>query len=118
MKPVEGVSNGTVIAFGDCLSNSEFNTFGNTLASILLRDNDLNNALGKKFRRRFPTVWCTMGNYTSDFKITRELEMMFNGYLNLNRAYFEIPCYELELGKSCYKDLRDWKRIQTFSIKQ
>ena len=116
LKPVEGVSNGTVIAFGDCPSNSVFTTFGNTLACIMLRDKDLNNALGKKFRRRFPTVWCTMGHYTRDFKITSELEIFFNEYLKLDSVNFDIPCYELELGKSCYKDLRDWKPLRKFPI--
>lgn len=114
--PVNGVSNGTIIAFGDSLRNSGFTTFGNKLTSFLLNDEDLNPILWKKFRRRFPTVWCTMGHYTRDFKITSELEMIFNEYLNLDSVNFDIPCYELDLGKSCYKDLRDWKPLRKFPI--
>lgn len=118
LKPVKGTSNGTLIAFGDMNLNKGFTTFGNNLASVLTNDEDLNPVLGKNFRRRFPTVWCTMGHYTKNFKITRKLEALFNKYLDLDSSYFESPCRELELGKSCYKDLRDWKRIQTFSIRQ
>jgi hypothetical protein len=45
-----------IIAFGDNLDNRDFVTFGNKLASFLLKDENLNAILGKKFRRRFPTV--------------------------------------------------------------
>jgi len=116
LKPVSGVSNGTIIAFGDYLRNGRFTTFGNRLTSFLLDNADLNTILGKKFRRRFPTVWCTMGHYATDFKVTSELEMIFNELLNLDSEFFDIPCHELELGKSCYKDLRDWKPIEKFNI--
>jgi hypothetical protein len=116
LKPVNGVSNGTVIAFGDSPSNIRFTTFGNKLTSFLLKDEDLNKVLGKKFRRRFPTVWCTMGHYTTDFEITRELEMIFDEYKELDSDFFQMPCPELELGSSHYKDLRDWKPMQKYSI--
>lgn len=116
LKPVNGISNGTLIAFGDSLRNSGFITFGNKLTSFLLDDEDLNPVLGRKFRRRFPTVWCTMGYYTTDFKITTKLETLFNKYQNLDSNFIHIPCYEIELGTSHYKDLRDWKRIRRFSL--
>ncbi|RPI80551.1 MAG: hypothetical protein EHM34_09945 [Nitrosopumilales archaeon] len=116
LKPVNGVSNGTVIAFGDSPSNIRFTTFGNKLTSFLLKDEDLNKVLGIKFRRRFPTVWCTMGHYTTDFEITRELEMIFDEYKELDSDFFQMPCPELELGSSHYKDLRDWKPMQKYSI--
>jgi hypothetical protein len=116
LKPVNGVSNGTVIAFGDSPSNIRFTSFGNKLTSFLLKDEDLNKVLGKKFRRRFPTVWCTMGHYTTDFEITRELEMIFDEYKELDSDFFQMPCPELELGSSHYKDLRDWKPMQKYSI--
>ncbi len=117
LKPVKGTSNGTLIALGDTIRNKAFTTFGNNLASVLTKDEDLNPVLGKNFRRRFPTVWCTMGHYTKNFKIMGKLEALFNEYLNLESSYFESPCHELELGKSCYKDLRDWKSISKFCIK-
>jgi hypothetical protein len=114
--PVNGVSNGTIIAFGDCATNKRFTTYGNELNSFLLGDRNLNAMLGKSFRRRFPTVWCTMGNYTRDFMITDHLETIFNKYQNLNNVLFGMPCLELELGLSHYKDLRDWKPIQNFTL--
>lgn len=117
LRPVEGVSNGTIISIGDNLRNRGFIDYGNKLASFLLKDENLNSILGEKFRRRFPSVWCTMGHYTRDFKITVELEKLFNEYKNLDSAYFHISCSELELGKSSYKDLRDWKLIEKLSVK-
>ena len=116
LKPVPSVSNGTIIASGNIQHNQDFITFGNHLASFLLEDKNLNSIIGRKFRRRFPTVWCTMGNYTTDFKITIELERLFNEYKNLDSDFFQMPCSELELGKSFYKDLRDWKPMQKFSL--
>ena len=116
LNPVKGVSNGTVIGFGDYLDNREFITFGDKLSSFLVEDEYLNNVLGKKFRRRFPTIWCTMGYYTADFKVTAKLETLFSKYQDLDSHFFGIPCYELELGLSHYKDLRDWKRICTFPL--
>jgi hypothetical protein len=116
LKPIPGVSNGIIIASGNIPHNEDFITFGNHLASFLLEDENLNSIIGRKFRRRFPTVWCTMGHYTTDFKITIELERLFDEYKNLDSEYFQIPCYELELGTSHYKDLRDWKRILNFSL--
>ena len=114
--PVYGASNGTIIAYGDSISNKEFTTYGNELIAFLLKDMKLNFILGKSFRRRFPTVWCTMANYTRDFTITNHLETLFNKYENLNEALLQIPCLEVELGFSHYKDLRDWKPIQNFTL--
>lgn len=117
LKPVPDISNGTLIAFGDCLYNTEFTTFGNTLVSFLLDDGKLNSILGSGFRRRFPSVWCTMGYYVTDFKITTKVEKMLNKYRYLEIERFHIPCTELELGKSHYRDLRDWKTIRKFVYK-
>lgn len=116
LKPDYGVSNGTIIAFGDNLHNTNFINLGNKLARFLIEDRKLNSVLGSKFRRKFPTVWCTMGHYITDFKITDELEKVFNEYKELDSNHFRLPCFEFQLGRSHYKDLRDWKVIQTFSI--
>ena len=116
LNPIKSTSNGTIIALGDTLNNKRFTSFGNNLASFLLNDNDLIQVLGKKLRRRFPNVWCTLGCYLEDFKINSDLETLFNEYLNLQRAYFQMPCTELELGKSSYGDLRDWKSIKKYSV--
>ena len=117
LNPVFGVSNGTIIGYGDTLPNKNIVTLGNELCSFLLKDKILCSILGKNFRRKFPTVWCTMGHYTKDFKITTELERLFNQHKTLNRKYFSMSCDELELVRSCYKDLRDWKPIQKFTLK-
>ena len=114
--PVYGASNGTIIAYGDSISNKEFTTYGNELIAFLLKDMKLNFILGKSFRRRFPTVWCTMANYARDFTITYDFETRFNKYKSLNESLLQIPCLELELGLSHYKDLRDWKPIQKFTL--
>lgn len=118
LKPVYGTSNGTIIAFGNTVSNKRFTTFGNKLAFFLLRDRNLNNVLGRTFRRMFPTVWCTMGHYTRDFTMTENLKCLFSNYYNLDESIFRVPCFELELGLSHYKDLRDWKPIQNFTLQK
>ena len=116
LKQIPNYSNGTVIAIGSCRSNKRFTTFGNNLCSYLLKDKNLWKVLGKKFRRRFPTVWCTLGHYTTDFKVTIDLETLFSKFQNLHEPFFEIPCCDFELGTSHYKDLRDWKRTEKFSL--
>jgi hypothetical protein len=116
LKPAFGYSNGTVIAFGNSNCNNKFITFGNKLTSFLIQDRNLNTLLGEAFRRRFPTVWCTMGYFTGDFTITKKLESLFKKYENLDENLFRMPCFELELGLSHYKDLRDWKSLRKFKM--
>ncbi len=116
LNPVYGVSNGTVIGYGGILPNKEFVTCGNKLCSFLLKDKILCSILGKNFRRKFPTAWCTLGHYTQDFKISPELEKLFTEYTSLKSKYFHLNCRELELVRSSYKDLRDWSPIQKFSL--
>jgi|KBSSwiStaDraftv2_1062776.scaffolds.fasta_scaffold5891825_1 hypothetical protein len=57
-----------------------------------------------------------MGYYIEDFKVTSEIEKVFDQLLKLDSELFDTPCCELELGKSYYKDLRDWKPIEKFNI--
>lgn len=116
LNPIKSTSNGTIIGFGDTIYNKRFTTFGNNLVSFLLNDNDFIQVLGKKLRRRFPNVWCTLGYYLEDFKINSNHEALFNEYINLQRSYFQMPCTELELGKSSYRDLRDWKSIMKYRV--
>jgi hypothetical protein len=61
LKPDPGMSNGTVIAYGDSSSNRAFTHYGNKVASFLIEDSSLKIILRKEFKRKFPTVWCTMG---------------------------------------------------------
>lgn len=116
LKPVPGISNGTIIALGCSVSNKKFITYGNMLASFLLNDKNLSNMLGKRFRRRFPIVWCTIGYYTTDFVISEDLETLFSKYKKLNKSFFKIPCSDVELGMSHYKDLRHWKSLEKFKL--
>ena len=116
LTPVPNHSNGTVIAIGSCRSNRRFTTFGNNLCSYLLKDKNLQKVLGKRFRRKFPTVWCTMGYYTKDLVIPKDLETLFNKYKKLNKDFFQIPFCEVELGLSHYKDLRYWKFLGKFKL--
>ena len=58
--PAHGIGNGTVIAFGNVDKNIHWN-FANRLTSFLLKDKYIRSILVSKFRRKFPTVWCTLG---------------------------------------------------------
>jgi len=44
--------------------------------------------------------------------------MIFDKYRTLDPTFFHIPWYEIELGTSHYNDLRDWKRIEKFSLQR
>jgi hypothetical protein len=117
-RPVHGISNGTVIAIGDVVTNKDFCNYSNQLTSYLLRDKDLRSILGGNFRRKFPTVWCTLGYYNKQkkFKIGNDLENIFKKYDNLKGNDFEIPISEISLVKSKYKNLRHPKLIQKFRL--
>jgi hypothetical protein len=117
-RPVHGISNGTVIAIGDVVTNKDFCNYSNQLTSYLLRDKDLRSILGGNFRRKFPTVWCTLGYYNRQkkFKIGNDLENIFKKYENLKGNAFEIPISEISLVKSNYKNLRYPKLIQKFKV--
>ena len=116
--PVDRVSNGTVIAVGDVTHNESFCNYANRLTTFLLKDKKVKSILGDNFRRKFPTVWCTLGYYNkkNDFKITTELENIFKQYNDLNGNDFKIPISEIALVKSKYKNLRYPKLIQKFKL--
>lgn len=116
--PIDGISNGTVVAIGNNRQCKNFTCYANKLCSFMLHDEKLKSLLGKGFRRKFPTVTCTLGYYCEDFRVTDDLEIIFNEYRNLrNKDYdYEISFSELELGKSKYRDHRDWKLIQKFKL--
>lgn len=113
--PINGISNGTVIAIENNQSK-DFTWYGNKLASFMLNDEKLKSILGRAFRRRFPTVWCTLGYYNMDSNVTVDIEHIFNEYRNLANDDYEISFCELELGISNYRDHRDWKLIQKFEL--
>jgi hypothetical protein len=107
LRPIDAISNGTVIAVGDAAHNESFSDYANRMTSFLLNDKKIKSILGDKFRRKFPTVWCTLGYYNkkNDFKITTELENIFTQYNNLKGNAFEMPISEIALVKSNYKNL-------------
>jgi hypothetical protein len=118
LRPVKKISNGTVIAVGDVSQNEDFCNYSNNLTLFLLKDKKIKSILGPKFRRKFPTVWCTLGYYNKQkkFKISNDLENIFKKYDNLKGNAFEIPISELSLVKSKYKNLRYPKLIQKFKV--
>lgn len=118
LKPIKGLSNGTVIAIGDVSHNNEFCKYGNCLTEYLLNNKIIKSILGKKFRRKFPTVWITLGYYNkkNKFKIDTGLEDIFAQFKTLDIDYFSFPISEISLVKSKYKNLRYPKLIQKFQV--
>ena len=117
LKPMMGQSNGTVIAIGDVSHNIEFTKYANSLTKYLMNDKNIQSILGKNFRRKFPTVWITLGYYDKKdtFKIDTVLEDIFKQYINLDKD-FSFPISEISLVKSKYKNLRYPKLIQKYRI--
>ena len=116
--PVDGISNGIVIAVGDVTQNEEFYNYSNDLTSFLLRDKKVRSILAENFRRKFPTVWCTLGYYNkkNNFKIGTDLEDIFKQYNHLTSNDFNIAISEISLVRSKYKNLRYPKLIQKFKL--
>jgi hypothetical protein len=118
LKPLHGMSNGTVIAVGDVVKNEDFCNYSNQLSSFLLKDKNIESVLGANFRRKFPTVWCTLGHYNKQkgFKIGNDLEDIFRQYEDLSYNDFRFPITEISLVKSKYKNLRYPKLIQKIRL--
>jgi hypothetical protein len=116
--PLHGIGNGTVIAVGDAFENEDFCNYSDQLGSFLLKDKKIKSILGPNFRKKFPTVWCTLGYYNKQnkFKIGNDLEHIFKQYYNLNNNDFRFPISEISLIKSKYKNLRYPKLIQKFRL--
>jgi hypothetical protein len=116
--PLYGMSNGAVIAVGDVTSNENFCNYSNQLSSFLLMDKNIESILGANFRRKFPTVWCTLGYYNKqkEFKIDNDLEYIFRQYDNFNGNNLRFSISEISLVKSRYKNLRYPKLIQKFQL--
>jgi hypothetical protein len=118
LRPLHGMSNGTVIAVGDPIKNVHFFNYSNQLSSFLLKDKNIESILGANFRRKLPTVWCTLGYYNKEnaFKIGNDLDYIFRQYNHLNSNDFRFPITEISLVKSKYKNLRYPKLIQKIRI--
>lgn len=117
LKPIKGLSNGTVIAIGDVSHNIEFFKYANSLTKYLMNDKNIKSILGNNFRRKFPTVWITLGYYDkkNKFKIDTTLEDIFKQYMKLDKD-FSFPISEISLVKSKYKNLRYPKLIQKYQL--
>ena len=117
LKPMMGQSNGTVIAIGDVSHNIEFTKYSNSLTKRFMNDKNIQSILGRNFRRKFPTVWITLGYYDKKdmFKIDTVLENIFKQYIKLDKD-FSFPISEIALVKSKYKNLRYPKLIQKYRI--
>jgi hypothetical protein len=118
LRPLHGMSNGTVIAIGDVAKNEDFCNYSNQLSSFLLKDKNIESILGANFRRKLPTVWCTLGYYNKEkvFKIGNDLEYIFRQYDHLNSNDFRSPITEISLVKSKYKNLRYPKLLQKIRV--
>jgi hypothetical protein len=118
MIPLRGMSNGTVVAVGDVIKNEKFCNYSNQLTSYLLGDKKIKSELGSDFRRKFPTIWCTLGYYNkkSKFKISNALETLFSEYQDLDIASNMVHICEISLVKSKYKNLRYPKILRKFQI--
>jgi len=117
LKPIKGPSNGTVIAMGEISHNVEFSKYTDSLTKCFVNDKKIKSILGKNFRRKFPTVWITLGYYNrkGKFKIDTALEDIFKQYMKLDEN-FSFSISELSLVKSKYKNLRYRKLIQKYQL--
>ena len=118
LRPSHGMSNGTVIAIGDVVKNEDFCNYSNQLSSFLLKDKNTELILGANFRKKFPTVWCTLGYYNKqkEFKIDSDLEYIFRQNDHLNSNDLRFPISQISLVKSKYKNLRYPKVIQKIRL--
>jgi len=119
LRPLQKISNGTVIASGEVNQNKDFFNYSNSLGLFLLSDKKIKSILGADFRRKFPSVWCTLGYYKrkTNFKIDNSLEKIYNRYSDLTAYdFFNFSVFEISLVVSNYKNLRYPKLIQKFSL--
>jgi len=119
LRPIQKISNGTVIASGQVSQNKEFFNYSNSLGLFLLNDKKTKSILGANFRRKFPSVWCTLGYYKTktNFRIDNSLEKIYNRYSDLTaNDFFNFSVTEISLVVSNYKNLRYPKLIQKFSL--
>jgi len=119
LRPLWKISNGTVIASGQVNHNKDFFNYSNHLGLFLLKDKKIKSRLGANFRRKFPSVWLTLGYYMNktNFKIDNNLEKIFCEYGNLNsNDLFNFSFPEISLVVSDYKNLRYPKLIQKFRL--
>jgi len=119
LRPLQKISNGTVIASGQVNQNKDFFNYSNNLGLFLLNDKKIKSILGADFRRKFPSVWCTLGYYkrNTNFRIDNNLEKIFSQYSDLTgNDFFNLSVSEISLVVSNYKNLRYPKLVQKFRL--
>jgi len=119
LRPLQKISNGTVIASGQVNQNKDIFNYSNNLGLFLLNDKKTKSILGANFRRKFPSVWLTLGYYMnkSNFRIDNNLEKIFSQYSDLTgNDFFNLSVSEISLVVSNYKNLRYPKLIQKFRL--
>jgi hypothetical protein len=119
LRPLQKISNGTVIASGQVNQNKDFFYYSNNLGLFLLNDKKTKSIVGVNFRRKFPSVWLTLGYYIrkTNFRIDNNLEQIFSKYSDLTgNDLFNLSVSEISLVVSNYKNLRYPKLIQKFSL--
>ena len=119
LRPLNKISNGTVIASGGVNQNKDFFNYSNSLGLFLLNDKKTKSILGANFRRKFPSVWCTLGYYKTktNFRIDNSLEKIYNRYSDLTaNDFFNFSVTEISLVVSNYKNLRYPKLVQKFRL--
>ena len=119
LRPLQKISNGTVIASGQVNQNKDFFNYSNNLGLFLLNDKKIKSILGADFRRKFPSVWCTLGYYkrNTNFRIDNDLEKIFSQHSDLTgNDLFNLSVSEISLVVSNYKNLRYPKLVQKFRL--
>jgi hypothetical protein len=119
LNPLPKVSNGTVIASGWTNQNKDFVNYSNNLGLFLLKDKKIKSILGANFRRKFPSVWLTLGYYKrkTNFRIDNNHEKIFGQYSDLTgNDLFNLSVSEISLVVSNYKNLRYPKLIQKYQL--
>jgi len=119
LRPLQKISNGTVIASGQVNQNKDFFNYSNNLGLFLLNDKKIKSILGADFRRKFPSVWLTLGYYKrkTKFKIDNNFEKIFGQYSDLTaNDLFNLSVSEISLVVSNYKNLRYPKLVQKFRL--
>lgn len=104
------VSNGTVVLMAD-LEHPDTQKFLR-VASVLERylKEKLPNVFDQSFKRKYPTMWCTLGYFTHDFEVTPFIKTRFPR-LNTNRI-INIRINNIEVVDFEKKNLEKAKRIR------
>lgn len=108
-------SDGTVIAAGefDSYGNKKFIRLGNDIASYLRHN--LPSIFGTDFKRKFPTIWITLGYFKKDFYIKDVIDFAdtFNKWKNLQFCYTAIR--ELQLRTFTVRSLDNSVWVKSFT---